>query len=198
MPVLHPVLKKIIFTQEQIDSKAKELGSLITQYYFTKKDSDPIIILGLLKGCVPFMANLMKYIDFPVKTEYMVVASYGMNSVSSGSPQILLDINQNIVNSNVLIVEDIIDSGTTLEFIIKHLKVRGAKEVKIVSLLDKKTKRLRAITADWVGFDCPDGFIVGFGLDYAQRFRNLPYIAEVDIEKFDNYDWKQDIENYCK
>jgi hypoxanthine phosphoribosyltransferase len=122
----------------------------------------------------------------------MVVTSYGNDSVTNGAPQILLDVNQNIENCEVLVVEDIIDSGTTLDFVRNHLLNRGAVDVKIVTLLDKFERRTTIVDVDWVGTKIADEFLVGFGLDYAQRFRNLPYVASVDLNKFDKYNWDDD------
>jgi hypoxanthine phosphoribosyltransferase len=192
MEKLHPVLKEILVSEKELDDKCRELGAQISAYYETKNLKGPVVLLGLLKGCVPFMANLMKYITVPVITEYMVVTSYANNSVSNGSPQILLDVNQNIWEKEVLVIEDIIDSGNTLVFVKNHVLNRGASDVKIVTMLDKVDRREVDIQIDWIGKQIPDYFVVGYGLDYAQRFRNLPYIASVDLEKFDGYDWDGD------
>ncbi|QHX35596.1 hypoxanthine-guanine phosphoribosyltransferase [Spiroplasma sp. TIUS-1] len=189
--VLHPVMKEVMFTESQLDNKCIELAKTISDSYH-KKNINNIVMLGLLKGCVPFMANLMKYMSVGVTTEYMVVASYGNSDKSSTTPQILLDINQNIENKDVLIVEDIIDSGYTLEFISRHLKNRGAKSIKIVTMFDKEERRQIAVNVDWVGFKISNEFVVGYGLDYAQKFRNLPALISVDIEKFNKYDWSKE------
>jgi hypoxanthine phosphoribosyltransferase len=192
MEQMHPVLKEIMLSETEIDIICKKVGKEITTYYENKGLKGPLVLLGLLKGCVPFMANLMKHIIVPLTTEYMVVTSYGNDSVTNGAPQILLDVNQNIENCEVLVVEDIIDSGTTLDFVRNHLLNRGAVDVKIVTLLDKFERRTTIVDVDWVGTKIADEFLVGFGLDYAQRFRNLPYVASVDLNKFDKYNWDDD------
>lgn len=189
---LHPVIEKILFTEKQLDNKAKELAKNISEYYKKINNNKPVVLLGLLKGCVPFMANLMRHMTIPVTTEYMVVSSYGNNSVSSKTPQILLDVNQDIFDKHVLVVEDIIDSGNTLDFVQNHLKNRGAKDVKLVTMLNKPDRRETDVKVDWIGENIADYFIVGYGLDYAQRFRNLPYIAKIDLDKFNKYDWENE------
>src|SRR5699024_2179260 len=148
MEKLHPVIKEILFTEQQLDDMCKRLGADVSAYYEKKGLKKPLVLLGLLKGCVPFMANLMKYISVPVITEYMVVSSYQNNSESSGAPQIILDVNQNIVDAEVLVVEDIIDSGITLNFIKEHLKLRGAIDVKLVAALDKFERRQVEVEVD--------------------------------------------------
>lgn len=189
--VLHPVMKEVMFNETELDNKCKELADEISASYKNNKINN-VVMLGLLKGCVPFMANLMKYMSVGVTTEYMVVASYGDGDKSSMAPQILLDINQNIKGKDVLIVEDIIDSGHTLEFISRHLKNRGAKSIKIVTMFDKEERRQIVVNVDWFGFKISNEFVVGYGLDYAQKFRNLPALISVDIEKFNNYDWSKE------
>ncbi|WP_342275568.1 hypoxanthine phosphoribosyltransferase [Spiroplasma endosymbiont of Cantharis lateralis] len=187
----HPLVKKILFNQEEIDKRTSELATEIESYYRQQNVKDnTVIIVGLLKGCVPFMANFIKHFNHECQTEYMVVSSYMGGTKTSGEPKINLDLNLSIKDKHVLIIEDIIDSGITLNYIKKYISFKGAKEVKIVTLLDKKEGRVVPIKSDWVGFEIANEFVIGYGLDYDERLRNLPYIAVCDVEKIENWKWK--------
>lgn len=165
-------IKEILITEEQIIERCKEVGAQISKDYEGKKP----IFVALLKGSVPFLAELIKHIDIDMETEYMSVSSYaGTNS--TGEVKVNKDLDCSINNRDVIIVEDIVDTGRTLETVKELLKSKGANSVKIVSLLDKKERRVVDIKADYVGFDVPDYFVVGFGLDFNQKYRNLPYIG---------------------
>lgn len=170
---------KILISQEQIQAKADEIGKLITEDY--KKMDAPLLLVGILRGSVPWMADLMKRIDIEDMTiDFMACSSYGASTKTSGSVKIIKDIEEDVMGKNVLIVEDIIDSGITLNYLKGYFKNRGAASVKICALLDKPTGRKTDIQGDYIGFTVGDVFIVGYGLDYDQKYRQLPYISCLD------------------
>ena len=170
-------VKKVLFSQEQITERTKQLSKQISQDY---KDSKPILV-ALLKGSVPFLAELMKCIDIDVEIEFMIVKSYaGTNS--TGEVKIVKDLDCSIKNREVLIVEDIIDTGRTLKTVKELLYAKGAKSVKIVTLLDKPDRRVTEINADYVAFTIPDEFVIGYGLDFNEKYRNLPYVGVLKEE----------------
>ncbi|MBE8863420.1 hypoxanthine phosphoribosyltransferase, partial [Enterococcus faecium] len=151
----------------------EELGKELTETY---KDSNPLVV-GVLKGAVPFMADIIRSIDAYLELDFMDVSSYGNATVSSGEVKIVKDLDTNVEGRDLLIVEDIIDSGRTLAYLVDLFKYRKANSVKIVTLLDKPEGRVVDIEADYVGFNVPNEFVVGYGLDYAEAYRNLPYIG---------------------
>ncbi len=165
--------------EKTIARRVAELGAQITKDYQGK---EPILI-GILKGAFVFLADLMRKIDLPVKVDFLAVSSYGKSTESSGVVMILKDIVEDIEGRDVIIVEDILDTGLTLKNIVEHLQAKRPASIKICVLLDKKERRKVKIEADYVGFDIPDKFIVGYGLDYAEKFRNLPYIREIRQEE---------------
>ena len=173
---MHKDVKEILFTMEQITDKCKELGEIISKDYEGKEP----ILLGLLKGSVPFMAELSKYLTIDLTFDFMHVSSYV--GTLSGQLNIKKDMEQNAEGKDVLIVEDIIDTGNTLNIVKKLLLDRGAKSVKIVTLLDKAESRKIDIEADYVGFIMPNAFAVGYGLDYSEKYRNLPYVGVLKEE----------------
>ncbi|WFG97975.1 hypoxanthine phosphoribosyltransferase [Spiroplasma citri] len=189
---IHPLVKEILITTEEIDEKCFELGQQISHYYLNEypaKDNT-ILCLGLLKGCIPFMAKFIAHlVGVECETEYIVVSSYFGGVKSKDTPQILLDLPMPITNRDILLVEDIIDSGKTIKMIKDYLYLKGARSVKVVTLLDKKAGRKINLVADWYGFDVPPAFLIGFGLDYQERLRNLPYIAIADQEKLATWKW---------
>lgn len=188
----HPLVKEVLYTNSQIDQRCKELAEEISKFYEKQKIKDnTVVMIGLLKGCIPFMANLLKYFTHECITEYMVCSSYLGGTKQASDPKINLDLNIVIKGKSVLIIEDIIDSGNTLEFVRKYLLFKGAKDVKIVTLVDKPEGRSKnvSIEPDWTGFTVKNEFLIGFGLDYEERLRNLPYIATCDIKKLDNWEW---------
>ena len=162
-----------LISEEQLQARIKELGEQISKDYAGKE----IIVLCILKGGVMFMTDLVKHIDVPLKLEFMVVSSYGDEYKSSGVVKVLKDLDEPIIGKNVLIVEDIVDSGRTLSCIQKMLQERGAESIKLCTLLDKKEERVTDIHVDYVGFPVGNEFVIGYGLDYKQYYRNLPYIA---------------------
>ena len=165
-------VKEVLITQEDIVKRCKELGAQISKDY---KDSCPVII-GLLKGSVPFMAELIKYIDIDCRLEFMDVSSYS-GTESNGDVKIVKDIDCSIKDLDVLIVEDIVDTGKTLAKVKALLYSKDARSVKVCSLLDKPDRRIVDIEAEYVGFTIPNKFVIGFGLDFDQKYRNLPYVG---------------------
>ena len=170
-------IKKVLISEEEIISRCKELGAQISEDY---KDTVPVI-LGLLKGSVPFMAELIKYITIDCELEFMAVASYS-GTESMGDVKIVKDLDRSIKQQDVLIVEDIVDTGKTLEKVKELLYSKGARSVKVVSLLDKPDRRIVDIEAEYVGFTIPNEFVIGFGLDFNQRYRNLPFVGVLKEE----------------
>ncbi len=166
-------IEKVLISEEELQNKIQELGESLTAEY---QDKFPLLI-GVLKGAMPFMADLMKRIDSYVEIDFMDVTSYGNATVSSGEVKILKDLNTSVEGRDIIIIEDIIDSGLTLSYLVDLFKYRKAKSIKIVTLLDKPTGRKVDLQADYVGFEVPDAFVVGYGLDYAEKYRNLPYIG---------------------
>lgn len=168
---MHKDVKEILFSNEQILEKCEELGAQISKDYEGKQP----ILLGLLKGSVPFMAEISKCITVDLTFDFMHVSSYV--GTHSGQLNIKKDMEQDVAGKDVLIVEDIIDTGNTLYYVKHMLLERGAKSVKIVTLLDKAESRKIDIEADYVGFIMPNAFAVGYGLDYSEKYRNLPYVG---------------------
>lgn len=164
----------MLIDEESLKLKIKQLAKTINDYY---KDKDEVILVGILKGSVMFMAELGKSLKIDMKMDFMVVSSYAENTYSSGNVKILKDLDIDVKGKEVLIVEDIIDTGYTLRKTKENLINREAKDVKIVTLLDKPERREVEIKPDWSGFKIPNEYVVGFGLDYDQLYRNLPYIG---------------------
>lgn len=171
------MLERTLLTEEEIQRRVEELGKEITEKF--KNDDTPVIIIGILRGCTLFMSDLLREIDLPLEIDYMAVSSYGDSSKSSGVVRIDKDLEEDIEGKNVLIVEDIIDTGLTLDYLDRVLKNRGAKRIYNVCLLDKEERREIDILIDFKGFTIPNEFVIGYGMDYAQKGRNLPYIAVV-------------------
>jgi len=168
----------VLITEEQIREKAEEIGRQISEDYAGKE----IILVGILRGAVPWMADVMKRITLDMTIDFMAVSSYGAATKSSGVVKINKDLETDIDGKDIIIVEDIVDSGVTLNYLEGYLKSRGAASVKLCSLLDKPEGRRVDIKADYVGFTVDDRFIVGYGLDYDQKYRNLPYITWLESE----------------
>ena len=178
--MLEKDILEILITEEQIQEKTNELGALLSAEY---ADKFPLAI-GILKGAMPFMSDLMKRVDAYIEMDYMDVSSYGNATVSSGEVKIVKDLNTSVEGRDILIIEDIIDSGMTLSYLVDLLKYRKAKSIKIVTLLDKPSGRKVDLEADYVGFEVPDAFVVGYGLDYAEKYRNLPYVGVLKKEVY--------------
>lgn len=171
---LNKAIEKVLVSENEIDEICKKLGKEITDDY---KNSRNLILLGLLKGCVPFMSDLMRYIEIPVELEFMNVSSYKGGISSSGDIKILMDINTSVVNRDILICEDIVDTGKTLNTVVKLLLHRGAKSVEVVTLLDKPKGRVIPFIPKYIGVTIPKYFVVGYGLDFDELYRNLPYVG---------------------
>lgn len=174
-------IEYVLLTEDQIQTRVKEMARQISEDY---KDKD-LLMVGILKGSMPFMADLMRYLTINTKIDFMSVSSYGAGTVSSGQVRIILDLNKPIENYDLLIVEDILDSGATLAYIKEWLTLRKPRSFKIATLLDKPARRKADIAADYSGFEIPDGFVVGYGLDYAEDYRNLPYIGILKPEIYE-------------
>lgn len=171
-------IESVLFTEEQIENKCCELGKRISTDY-----DEEVLVVGILKGAVPFMSELVKRIEIPIRMDFMDVSSYD-GSVSTGKVKILKDVENDVRDKDVLIVEDIIDTGNTLSYLTELFKLRGAKSVTICSLLTKPSRRLKKVDAKYIGFEIEDYFVVGYGMDYNERFRNLPYIGILSEEVY--------------
>lgn len=182
--MLEKDIEKILITREEIDTRCKELGKELTETY---KDKNPLVV-GVLKGAVPFMADIVREMDCYLEIDFMDVSSYGNATVSSGEVKIVKDLDTNVEGRDMLIVEDIIDSGRTLAYLVDLFKYRKAKSVRIVTLLDKPEGRVVDIEADYIGFDVPNEFVVGYGLDYIQQYRNLPYVGVLKPSVYETKD----------
>lgn len=168
-------VERILVSEEELEEINARLGAQITKDFAGKN----LLVLGILKGSVPFMADLIRHIELPCKIDFLAVSSYGSGTTSSGIVKITKDIDISLEGYDVLIVEDILDSGRTLSYVCEVLKTRRPKSISIATLLDKPERRVVDLKADYVGCDVPDEFVVGYGLDYDQRYRNLPYIGQL-------------------
>ncbi|CEH27803.1 hypoxanthine phosphoribosyltransferase [Aneurinibacillus migulanus] len=166
-------IEKVLLTEEEIADKIRELGRILSKEYAGK---NPLVIC-VLRGGAPFMTDLVRRMDIPLEMDFMAVSSYGASTQSSGVVRIMKDLDTSVDERHVLIVEDIIDSGLTLSYLIDNIQRRNAASVKVVTLLDKPARRTVDLTPDYCGFQIPDAFVVGYGLDYAEKYRNLPYIG---------------------
>ena len=171
-------IERIFFTAEEIDRRVKELGKQITEDY---RDRNPLII-GVLKGSFVFMADLMRSINTYCDIDFMAVSSYGNGTTTTGAVRITKDLSHDVQTRDIILIEDILDSGVTLSYLKNYINSRAPKSIAICALLDKPARRRSDIIPDYVGFTCPDEFIVGYGLDYAERYRNLPYIGVLKPE----------------
>ena len=169
----HPDLDRVLFTEQEIRTCVQNMGKQITADYAGKS----IVTISVLRGAAIFMADLVRAIDLPVEMDYMAVSSYGNGRKSSGVVRILKDLTCRIEGRHVLIVEDILDSGLTLRYLMKNLESRNPASLEVATLLRKNTPNQADINCRYIGFECPDEFIVGYGLDYAERYRNLPCIG---------------------
>ena len=168
---------KVLITEEEVDARIRELGEKISKEYEGKQ----IHLICVLKGGVFFMCELAKRITVPVSMDFMCVGSYGDGTKSSGVVRLAKDLDESIENKEVLIVEDIIDSGNTLYYLMDVLRQRKPASLRLCTLLDNPDRRVKDVHVDWTGFEIPDEFVVGYGLDYAQKYRNLPYIGVVEV-----------------
>lgn len=172
-------LASVLLTSEQIQEKVNLLGKQISQDYQGKD----LVVVGILKGAVVFLADLIRSISVPLYMDFMAVSSYGTSTQSSGVVRILKDLDISLENKDVLIVEDIIDTGLTLKYLVENLEARGAISVKVCTLLDKPARRKTQVAIDYNGFEIPDEFVVGYGLDYNNKYRNLPavYVLKQEV-----------------
>ena len=168
----------VMLTEEEVDARIREMGAQITKDYEGKE----LVLICTLKGAVFFACELAKRIDLPSQMEFMRCESYGSGTYSSGNIKLLLDLDQDIAGKHVLVVEDIVDTGRTLSYLLEKLKNRKPASLKLVALLDKPDRRVVDIKADYTGFTIPDKFVVGYGLDYAQNYRQLPFVGIIEPE----------------
>lgn len=185
----YPGNETVLFSQEEIAQRVKELSSIIELRYrsdgtIPMQDADSkecLVVVGILKGALPFFVDLTRELDFPIVEDFMQVASYGDETESQGKVTVLHDLSINVKGRHVLIIEDIADSGRTLEFLIQHMKERGAASVKTCALVDKRSRRVVEIEPDFVGFNDDIGhYYIGYGMDHAQKYRELPYIGCIE------------------
>ncbi len=174
--------KEILFTKDQIQAMTKSIGEKITNDY----QGRDVVFLGLLKGSVIFMADLLREVKLNCVIDFMAVSSYGSGTESLGRVQILKDISESVLGKDVIIVEDIIDSGNTLSFIVNHLNNKGASSVALCTLINKPERRQKDVFVKYVGADIPNEFIAGYGMDYAEKYRNLPFIGILKEEVYSN------------
>lgn len=167
---------KVLFSEEQIRQRAKEIGEQISEDF----KGESVYLIGTLRGAVVWMADVMKNITLDTEIDFMIASSYGSGTMTSGVVKIKKDLEGDIYGKNVIIIEDIIDTGTTLSHLVKYLGQRNPKSIRICTLLDKPDRRLADIKGDYVGFEIPNLFVVGYGLDYDQKYRNLPYVGYLE------------------
>lgn len=179
---MHPNIKEILISEEEIEKRSQELAEDINEHY--KDVEEPLILVALLKGSVPFLASLSKHITLDIEFDFMDVSSYEGTSTTRRDIRILKDLDRSISNVNILLVEDIVDTGHTVQAITKLLVDKGAKDVKVVSLLDKPSRREVDAYADFIGFEIPNEFVIGFGLDFDEKYRQLPYVGILKDEVY--------------
>ena len=165
-----------LIKDSDINERVTQLGQIISASYI---DTNKLIVVGLLRGSFMLIADLVRKLDVPVEVDFITVSSYGSGMTSSGNVKILKDLDGDISGHDVLLVEDIVDTGKTLEAVIEMLETRMPNSIKVCALLNKQSRRISNIKADWIGFEIPDEFVVGYGIDYDQRNRNLPFIGKV-------------------
>jgi hypoxanthine phosphoribosyltransferase len=169
-------IDEVVLSETEIQETVQALGQEITNAY--PRDSN-LLLIGVLRGCVTFLSDLMREIQLPLEIDFLAVGSYGKSSESSGVVRVLKDLNEDIDGRDILLVEDILDTGLTLNYLIGYLQARNPASLKICSLLDKPARRQVDVELDFGGIEVPNDFLVGYGLDYAQKYRNLPYIASL-------------------
>ena len=172
------VLGEVLLDAATIRMRVQELGALITKDYRGKNPH----LIGILKGASVFHADLVRAIDLVVSVDFIAVGSYGTSTKSSGEVRILKDLDESVEGKDVLLVEDILDTGLTLSYLLQILESRGPRSLKVVALLNKPSRRIIEVPAEYIGFEIPDHFVVGYGLDFAERYRNLPYITVLKVD----------------
>lgn len=175
-------IERILITEEQIRNRVRELGEQISRDY---EGRFPVVV-GILKGAIMFLADLAREMTIPAAFDFMAVSSYGASTRTSGIQRILKDLDESIEGRHVLLVEDIVDTGLTLAYLEEYLKARNPASLKICVLLDKPSRRVKEVAIAYRGFEIPDEFVVGYGLDYAEKYRNLPFISVLKPEVYNN------------
>ena len=180
MHTMHDDIERVLFTEEQLKSRVREMGAQITADYHDKE----LLVISVLRGAAIFMADLVRTIERPLETDYMAVSSYGSGVKSSGVVHIVKDLTTSPEGRHILIAEDILDSGLTLSYLIGNLQSRNPASIGVATLLRKDVVHEADVDCRYIGFECPDAFVVGYGLDYAERYRNLPYIGVLKPEVY--------------
>ncbi len=175
-------IERVLFSEEQLKQRVRELGAQITADYQGKQ----LLLIGVLRGSYIFMADLARNIDLPCTVDFMAVSSYGSGTSSSGQVQITKDLSEDIEGQDIIVVEDILDSGNTLYYLLQVLQARKPASIRLCTLLDKPERRIKQVDVAYSGFTIPDAFVVGYGLDYAEKYRNLPYIGILKPEVYSN------------
>jgi len=178
--MIHPDVQQVLFSAQQIEARVKELAAQISADY---RGREPVLV-GVLDGAVVFLSDLMRALTIPLRIDFVKWSSYGDASVSSGEVQMLKDLSFSVEGKHILVVEDIVDTGLTLRYLLENLHTRDAESIAVAALLDKPSRRRVKVELDYVGFQVPDQFVVGYGLDFAQRYRNLPYVAVLKPEVY--------------
>ena len=170
---------RVLLTEEEVDKRIRELGEQISKDF----EGEEIHLVCVLRGSVFFTCELAKRITLPVSIDFMSASSYGSDTISSGKIKIVKDLEDSLMEKNVIVIEDIVDTGRTLSYLLKMLGERKPKSLRLCTLLDKPDRRVTDVEVDYTGFEIPDEFVVGYGLDYAQKYRNLPYIGIVEFDE---------------
>lgn len=179
---MHDDIKTVLVSEEELKAKVAQLGAQISKDYEGKN----LVLVSILKGSVVFMADLMRAVSIPCSIDFMVVSSYGASTVSSGEVRLIKDLDRSIMGKDVILVEDIVDTGMTLKYLKRLLYSRGANSMKIATLLDKPARRVSELTVDYSCFVIPDAFVVGYGLDYDEVYRNLPEVGILSPSVYEN------------
>lgn len=183
--IVHPDISEVLYTEDQVRQRVAEIGAALTEEYADVAErGEGIVLLSVLRGAAIFMADLAREIKVPLEMDFMAVSSYGNGVKSSGEVKIVKDLSSNIRGKHVIIAEDILDSGLTLSYLLRNLQSRQPASIEVVTLLRKLTRQQAKINCKYVGFECLDQFIVGYGLDYSERYRNLPYIGVLKPEVY--------------
>ena len=173
--MMHDDIERVLFTQEELREKVAAMGKKISEDY--QNASEDVFCVGILKGAVVFYTDLVRSISLPVQFDFMIASSYGNETSTSGSVKLLKDLDYDVEGKHLIIIEDIIDSGTTMQYLMRILRERRPKSIKLCALLSKPSRRTADVHIDYLGAEVPDEFLVGYGLDYAEKYRNLPYIG---------------------
>lgn len=178
--MLEQAIQEVLFSEEQLDRRVREIAAQIEKDY----EGQEIMLISVLRGSFVFMADLCRRIDLPCTLDFMSVSSYGSGTKSSGQVQITRDLSSDITGKHIIVVEDILDSGNTLSYLLKLLEQRNPASIRLCTLLNKPERRVKHVDVHYSGFDIPDAFVVGYGLDYAEQYRNLPYIGILKPEVY--------------